>query len=722
MRPRSPKQGPKPLRHPLPRGGKLLGRLVCHRDGYGFVIPETSLPNVQGDIFIGENGMGSALHGDRVQVANVRVKPNGRAEGRILKVLERAHEAVVGEFHYGFPQNYVVPYEQRIPHKIVIPKGEEVLSGKAGKTGTQGAGKPSLAVSEGSVVNVAITRYPTLTQPASGRVLEILGQSGDFGVDVEIIIRKHHLPHEFPSDVLGEAQKVPAAVPAEALRSRGDFRHLPIVTIDGETAKDFDDAVAVFPLPNGHFQLQVHIADVSHYVRPGTALDREARLRGTSVYFPDRAVPMLPPELSSGICSLKPAEDRLTLSVLMEIDRQGEILEAEFCKGVIRSAERMTYTAVNAVLESDPQMRSRYSSLATHFEQMRDLALLLNKKRRRLGAIDFDLPEPAIEFDELGVMVAIVRSERNIAHRLIEEFMLAANEAVASYLDHLGLSTLYRVHAKPDPLKVVEFEEIAAAFGYSLGVGPLPLKRFVLGRERHGRQRPSIELPAGKLEVSPRHYQRLSDKIAGKPEERILSYLMLRSLPQAHYDAQNEGHFALAIPCYTHFTSPIRRYPDLIVHRILRALLSAGEVPAKLSAARTWIPQRRPLPPDPISSTELQEIALESSEAERRADDAERELIEWKKSRFMRQKLGEEFDALIISVTKSGFFVELADLFVEGLVPIETLTDQQYVYRERERQWVGERTRRRFRIGDRLRVRLDRAGTPGEKMNFSVVF
>ncbi|MBI3894781.1 MAG: VacB/RNase II family 3'-5' exoribonuclease [Acidobacteria bacterium] len=723
VRPRSPNKRPQPIRRSPNRSNKVLGRLVCHRDGYGFVIPDEPLPNVQGDIFIGAEGMGSAIHGDRVQVSDLRIRRNGRAEGRIQKVLERAHETIVGEFHYGTPFNYVVPYEQRIPHRIVIPKGKELPSETPGNAKVPHPPGRSL---EGMIVNLEILRFPTATQDAMGKVLEVLGQPSDFGVDVEIIIRKHHLPFEFPPDVLWESQQVPPIVPAEAIRGRRDFRHLPIVTIDGETARDFDDAVAVVPLPNGHFQLQVHIADVAAYVHSETPLDREARLRGTSVYFPDRAIPMLPPELSSGICSLKPKEDRLVLSVLMEIDRQGEILDAEFCEGVIRSAERMTYTGVNAVLENDPRMRSRYAVLAPHFEQMRDLALALNKKRRRLGAIDFDLPEPVIEFDEFGVMIGIVPSERNIAHRIIEEFMLAANEAVASYLDQLGIATLYRIHEKPDPAKVVEFEEIAAAFGYSLGVGPLPMKRFSLGRERRGRQRPMVELPAGDLKVTPRHYQQLTDRIAGKPEERILSYLMLRSLQQARYAEQNEGHFALATPCYTHFTSPIRRYPDLIVHRILRAVLTsttdwAGKNGYTLRAARQWVARHRALPPDPISPTELKEIALESSEAERRADDAERELVEWKKTRFMRDKLGEEFDALIISVTKSGFFVELTDLFVEGLVLMETLTDQRYVYREQERQWVGERTRRRFQIGDRLRVRLDRVGRPGEKMHFSVV-
>ncbi|MBF8305990.1 MAG: RNAse [Acidobacteria bacterium] len=557
-------------------------------------------------------------------------------------------------------------------------------------------------------------------------MIEVLGKRDEFGVDVEIIIRKHHLPHEFPHDVLFEAGAVPAELSPKETARRRDFRDLPIVTIDGETAKDFDDAVAVAPLPNGNFELQVHIADVSHYVLPGSSLDREARLRGTSVYFPDRAVPMLPPELSSGICSLKPQEDRLVLSVLMEIGHDGEILRAEFCEGMIRSAERMTYTAVNAV------------------------ALILNKKRQKMGAIDFDLPEPVIEFDESGTMIGITRSERNVAHRIIEEFMLAANEAVARHLEGRGVSSLYRIHETPDPAKVMEFEEIAATFGYSLGIGALPVRRFSTGRrgEGSGRRQQTIELPAGELDITPRHYQHLTDQIAGKPEERILSYLMLRSLKQACYRERNVGHFALALPCYTHFTSPIRRYPDLIVHRILRAVMASSpsverseqgdgraeavafparetkrqEVRSK-SALRKQR-QRSGSPdhiPDPISATELSAIGVESSEAERRAADAERELIEWKQARFMRERLGEEFDALIISVFKFGFFVELIELFIEGIVPIETLTDQRYVFQEQQRQWVGERTRQRFRIGDRLRVRLDRIGELGGKMAFSVV-
>ncbi len=727
---------PSPPRRPTSSEQRppVAGRLVGHRDGYGFVIPDQPLPDTRGDIFISPAAMSGALHGDRVLVSGLRVRSDGRAEGRIQRVLERAQNTVVGEFRFGHRSNYIIPFDDRIPHQIVIPRGQEQPAGATTRPEEL----------EGAVVNVEITRFPSAIQSGLGRVIEILGRPGEFGIDVEIIIRKFHLPHRFSPEALREASAVPQAVPPEAIEGRRDFRDLPIVTIDGETAKDFDDAVAVLPLPNGNVQLQVHIADVSHYVLPETALDRDARLRGTSVYFPDRAVPMLPEELSNGICSLKPREDRLTLSVLLEMDRDGEVRDAEFCEGVIRSAARMTYTDVNRVLEQDRAAREQYAPLAAHFERMRDLALRLNEKRRARGSIDFDMPEPVITLDETGVMVSITRAERNVAHRLIEEFMLAANEAVAQYLERVVAASLYRIHEKPDPRKVLEFEEAAATFGYSLGVEGLRIKKIPVkhstprgteGRRQHHQQRQTVEWPVGAETISPRHYQRLADKIAGKPEERILSYLMLRSLQQARYHERNTGHFALAMPCYTHFTSPIRRYPDLTVHRILRAVLALGWEPlsalneesgarrTRRKASRVALrqAQRDEQPFEPIGKVELSEIGVESSEAERRAQDAERELVEWKKARFLSDRLGEEFDALIISVTKFGFFVELLELFIEGLVPIDTLTDQPYLFQEQARQWVGQRTKRRFRIGDRVRVRLDRVGELGGRMNFSVV-
>ncbi|MBI2817092.1 MAG: VacB/RNase II family 3'-5' exoribonuclease [Acidobacteria bacterium] len=717
-----------PRRRPAtssPRAAEgVTGRLVTHRDGYGFVIPDKPLPNVQGDIFIGQHSMGSAMHGDRVLVAGLRHHGSGRAEGRIERVLERAQSTIVGRFHHGSRFNYVVPYDDRIVSQIIIFKSRELPE----------LNLPPAQELDGAVVDVEITRFPTATQDATGRVIEVLGREGEFGIDVGIIIRKHHLRHRFPHELQREATAISHDVLSEEIRKRQDFRYLPIVTIDGETARDFDDAVYVERLPNGNYQLQVHIADVSYYVRPGSALDREARLRGTSVYFPDRAVPMLPEELSNGICSLKPGEDRLVMSVVMEINGEGKVVGSSFAQGVIRSAQRMTYTAVNAVLENDTATRLQYVHLASNFELMRELALILNRKRRQRGSIDFDLPEPEIALDEFGVMVAITRSERNIAHRIIEEFMLVANETVAAHLEQLGLDSLHRVHEEPDPKKVIDFEEIASSFGYTLGVGPLPVKSFSVGRSggRDGRSRgrgraDKVSIPAGDIDISPRHYQRLTDKIAGKPEERILSYLMLRSLKQARYSEESLGHFALATPMYTHFTSPIRRYPDLIVHRVLRFSLEKQHKPPTNHAKETAKPSKRSArkkliaaPAGPLSIVELQEIGLECSESERRAQEAERELIEWKKARFMADKVGDEFDALIISVSKFGFFIELSDLFVEGLVPIETLTDDWYAYREGQQELVGERNRRRFRIGDKLRVRLDRVGEMGGKMQFSV--
>ena len=439
-----------------PEVNQLTGRLVAHRDGYGFVVPDTPRKDLEGDLFIGRDAMGDAMHGDHV-LASIERRSRfadgaGRAEGRILRILDRAHGTVVGLFRYGPHGNTVAPYESRLLQEIIIPAGDELTPELRAKTGAhpprRGLRLPEL---DGAVVNVELTRFPRGGVAPAGRVIEIIGRPGDFGVDVEILIRKHHLPHLFSEEVLAEAAAVAHPVGDAERVGRRDFRDLPIVTIDGETARDFDDAVYVKRLENGNWQLQVHIADVSHYVRRGSALDREARLRGTSVYFPNRAVPMLPEELSNGICSLKPREDRLVMSAIVELDANGEIVASEFARGVIRSAERMTYTAVNAVLQNDAAATAKYAHLADDFRLMRDLAVILNARRARLGSIDFDLPEPVIKFDDGGQMIGIVRSERNIAHRLIEEFMLTANQAVARYLERRGLGSLHRVHEKPDP-------------------------------------------------------------------------------------------------------------------------------------------------------------------------------------------------------------------------------------------------------------------------------
>jgi ribonuclease R len=842
--------------HAAARQNLIAGRLTMHRDGYGFVIPNagqrgsqpptlspkaggrvghpaTSQPlaksgregwgtqQITGDIFIPPPAIGSAMHGDQVLVELIRKKDDGRAEGRILRVLTRGNTTVVGTFHRGARQNYVTPIDEKVTQQIVIPRGMEwpggdapegdALLGKAGpstplrsarddtaelpasvaltrpsqtmaRTGHPAKAGPSTSLRsarddktghsapvkaerdrvlgkearqrewgdlEGVVVEVEITDWPSPTENPRGRVLEILGYEDDFGVDVEIIIRKFHLPHHFPVEVLQEAQQFDGVISVGQMQHRRDYRSVPIVTIDGETARDFDDAVTVRRLSNGNFELQVHIADVAHYVREGSSIDLEARLRGTSVYFPDRAVPMLPIELSTDMCSLRPQVERMVLSCVMEIDHQGEIVGYTLSEGVIRSAERMTYTNVNLILEGDAALREHYHKLVDVFELMRELAMVLNRKRVRRGSIDFDLPEPVIEFDEHGLMKSIGRSERNIANRIIEEFMLSANECVASYLESRGVASLYRIHEKPDPRRVMDFETIAARFGYSLGVGALPVKRVQSKAERRerygtGSRAKTLEIPE-EVHITPRMYQKLTQKIAGKPEERILSYLMLRSLKQARYSEKNEGHFALAAPTYTHFTSPIRRYPDLIVHRILKDVLresaeqeehgvpvGVGEIAGSGEHSSPWSkrPTLSPKSGDkggarglhgPIAEDELHEIADESSQAERRADEAERELMEWKKMKFMEERVGDDFDGLIVSVTKFGMFVELNDMFIEGLVPLASLSDDHYLYHENTRQIIGQRSRKAYSLGDPIRVLVDRIDRMQRRIQFAVV-
>ena len=764
---------------------ELAGRLILHPDGYGFVVLDTPLPRLDGDVYIPRNAIEDVMHGDHVLVKIQRrggVPGAERAEGRIVRILDRAHPTIVGLFRYGAQGNVVLPYDTRIQHEVVIPPGHELTPDLAKKVGSSGFDQrglrgrriPRMPELDGAVVNVELTRFPRGGAAPSGRVIEILGRPGELGVDTEIIIRKHHLPHLFSNEVMEEAELRAKPVSETERSDREDFRHLPIVTIDGETARDFDDAVYIERRANG-WHLQVHIADVAHYVRTSTVLDREARLRGTSVYFPDRAVPMLPEALSNGMCSLKPREDRLVMSVLMEFDAAGNQKSSRMTPGVIRSAERMTYTDVNKVCEGDAERTERYAKLAHHFRAMKELALLLNARRNEHGSIDFDLPEPVIEFDEKQRMTNITRSERNIAHRLIEEFMLAANRGVASYLLKRGIESLHRVHEKPDARKVLEFEELARAFGYSLGVEDLRQREIAVRHGRvpapakagrpdsygRGRERAMrVALPGGELRITPQHYQRLIRKIVGKPEERILSYLMLRSLKQARYAADSLGHFALGFDEYTHFTSPIRRYPDLIVHRILKWAL---EHRSETLSRKAHIVPPRGSEAALYSHTSLEEIAAETSEAERRADAAERELMDWKTAQFMEEHLGEEYEGLIVSVQKFGCFVELFEVFVEGLLPISALEEAanaRCVYRERDHSIIalvgtkggaaagssrghsaaahrrgqsgptGKDSRSvrdaksrplEWHLGDRVRVRADRIDPMRKRVEFAVI-
>lgn len=644
-------------RYGLPRDEDLVaGRLSTHRDGYGFVIPDEGGE----DIFIPARYLRENLHGDRVEVRIVERGRGGKREGRIARTLQRGATTIVGRYEERRSYAVVVPDEQRISHDIVIPRAH-----------AKGA-KP------GQVVLAEIVSFPTESRPPEGRVAEVIGWPDDPDVEVMTVVRKYGLPYEFDKSVLAEAQAAAKEPGEEERRGRVDLRGLMTVTIDGETARDFDDAVSVRREEKG-IRLWVSIADVSHYVRPGTELDREAYLRGTSVYFPDRAIPMLPEELSNGICSLNPRVDRLSMTAEMLFDRKGVMLESDFYPSVINSNARLTYTIVKKiVVDGDAEASAGLEEIVPHLTLMKELALGLTEKRRRRGSIDFDLPEPQIVLDIQGRMEGIVRAERNLAHRIIEEFMLAANEAVASAVEKKGLPFLYRVHEPPDFQKLRDFAEFIFNFGYTLKLG--------------------------EDEVDPGELQKLLDKAEGKPEERMINEVLLRTMKQARYSADNLGHFGLASNCYTHFTSPIRRYPDLVVHRVLRKMLTGGINDTERSRLEA----------------ELPETARHTSQRERTAMEAEREIVALKKIRYMQERIGEEFDGIITGVAAFGFFVELIDLFVEGMVHVSTLKRDYYTYFEKQHSLIGSHTGEVFRIGDKVRVRVAAASLEKKQIEFVV--
>jgi ribonuclease R len=557
----------------------------------------------------------------------------------------------------------VRPYESRIARSIVIPEG--ALG----------------AAQDGMAVGVEVLEPPDVRGMATGRVVEVLGYPERPGMDVVLIIRKYDLRDEWPEEVLREASQVPGEPSAEQLQEREDFRSLPTVTIDGETAKDFDDAVSVESLEGGCLRLYVHIADVAHYVAEGGAMDREAAVRGTSVYFPGRVVPMLPEKLSNEICSLQPGELRLTQTVILDVDKKGDVGQVRVADGVIRSAERMTYTDVAKLLErNDAGLRRRYHALVDDLQLMETICRRLWGRRRERGSIDFDLPEPEIILNARGEMTGVFSSERNIAHRIIEEFMLAANEAVAGLLFGRKTPTLYRVHEPPDPQRLEVLDEALSGLGYRL---PRPLEA-----------------------VGPQHFQDLLDLASGKPEERFVTQMVLRAMMQARYDPSNLGHFGLAAKRYLHFTSPIRRYPDLVVHRILRAVRQ-GKLPGGG-------------PEEERCRQALPEVAARSSRTERLAEEAERELEQWKKLGFMAEKLGEEYHGFVSGVTRFGLFVQLEEYFVEGLIHISSLRDDHYELDERRHLLRGQASGRAFRLGDRLEVRVARVDHALKQMDLEL--
>ena len=628
----------------------MVGRISTNPRGFAFVDPEVPSDDLPKSIYIAGNNLNQAVHGDRVVVRVEHEREEGRAEGRIVRILERGMQRVVGRYDVDERGlGFVIPFDRRLTMDLQVAKGDS--RGAAG----------------GDMVVAEITRWPTATRPALGRVQEVLGPIDAPGVDVAVIIHKYGLNDEHPAAVVAEAKRLGTVVRERDIQGRTDFRGWPTVTIDGEHARDFDDAISIDRLPNGNYWLGVHIADVSHYVTDGSALDADAYERSTSVYFPDRAVHMFPSELSTGLCSLNPHVDRLVQSCLMEIDRRtGAVIRYEIHDGVINSQERMTYTAVNAILtDRNPDTIARYLSLVPMFERMHELFTILNARRRRRGSIDFDLRESEIVLDEAGLVEAIIASERNVAHRLIEEFMLLANETVAAHLENHRVPTLYRVHEDPDPAKVEVFEEFLSTLGYSLSR--------------------TADAP------EPQDFQKLVASIAGKPEERPIAFLMLRTMQKARYAPENLGHFGLAAEHYTHFTSPIRRYPDLIVHRSLRESRHGMSADRKTELVE-----------------DLPDVARHTSERERRANDAERELVQWKKVRFMTDKVGDVFHGYITGVSAFGLFIELVEHFVEGMVHVSTMADDYYRFVERAHVLRGEKNGRVYRLGDRVEVQVIR--------------
>ena len=639
----------------------VVGRVSTNPRGFAFVEPEAT-GDAPSSIFVAGTNLNQAMHGDRVVVRVEHGRDAGRAEGRIVRILERGSQRIVGRYDVDDTgRGFVVPFDRRLLIDMHVPSGE------------------SRGAAAGEMVTAEITHWPTATRPALGRIIEILGSLDAPGVDTQVIIRKYGLPDTHSDAAIAEASRLGHTVRERDLKGRTDFRPWQTVTIDGEHARDFDDALSVDRLPNGNFWLGVHIADVSHYVEEDSALDTEAYERATSVYFPERAVHMFPSELATGLCSLNPHVDRLVQSCLMEVDRRtGAVVRYETHDGVIHSDARMTYTDLNAILtDRSPEVMGRYEAFVSMFERLHELFDVLHARRRRRGSIDFDLSESEIVLDDQGRVEAVVAAQRNVAHRIVEECMLLANETVAAHLERIRMPALYRIHEPPDPLKVATFAEFIATLGYSL--------------------------PGESSAPVPADFQRLVEKIRGKPEEKPIAFLLLRTMQKARYDPANVGHFGLAAEAYTHFTSPIRRYPDLVVHRLLRE-------------SRQGIDDER----REDLAADLPEIGRHTSERERRANDAERELVQWKKVRFMADKVGDEFEGYVTGVSAYGLYLELVEHFVEGMVHVSTMADDYYRFMEGAHVLRGEKNGRVYRLGDRLKVQVIRVDLERRQIDLGV--
>ncbi len=628
----------------------IKGRVEGHPDGFGFVVPEEG----GDDLYMSPKEMHRVLHGDKVLVRVAGFDKRGRREAKIVEVLEHVNKTVVGRYYLEGGVGFLISENRRINQDILVP------AGNAG------------AAQSGQVVTVEIVTQPGAHNEAVGRVVEILGSFTGPGMEIEIALRKHDLPYVFPADVEKQAEALPKKVLKKDMADREDIRHLPLVTIDGETARDFDDAVYCEPQGRSGFRLIVAIADVSHYVRPHDALDTEGYNRGNSVYFPRRVIPMLPEALSNGLCSLNPEVDRLAMVCDMQISSTGSIKDYRFYPAVIYSHARLTYNQVWGWLSGEAKPDKKQAALMPHLQALDKLFRTLLKARAKRGAIDFGSQETQIIFDDQGKIREIVPVIRNDAHRIIEECMLAANVCASDYLSANKQPALYRVHEGPTPEKLAALRGFLAEFGLDLGGGDKP----------HAKD-----------------YAALLEKIKDRPDHGLLQTVMLRSLKQAQYSPDNKGHFGLAYEAYTHFTSPIRRYPDLLVHRGIKAVLKGEKLPGK----------------------GLAEIGLHCSQTERRADDATRDVDAWLKTYFMQDRIGEEYEGTVSAVTSFGIFVAIDDIYIEGLVHVSELGQDYFHYDAAKHRMLGERTGKSYRLGDRVRIKVMRADIETSKIDFSLI-